>query len=70
MTEEEKDNHGDLAKTETELDMGARVKSITAVTETISEKRVVKLTPKALLDRTGQLKKERKSTFGKLSKTK
>ena len=32
MTEEEKDNHGDLAKTETELDMGARVKSITAVT--------------------------------------
>ena len=46
------------------------LKSITAVTETISEKRVVKLTPKALLDRTGQLKKERKSTFGKLSKTK
>ena len=31
---------------------------------------VVKLTPKALLDKMGQLEKERKSTFSKLSKIK
>ena len=64
----QEDNLGDLAKTETELDMGARVKSVTALTETCSEICVVKLTPKTLLDKMAQLEK-RKSKFGHMSKT-
>lgn len=48
---------------ETELDVGAGVKPVT-------EKHVVKLTPKALLEKISVLEKQRKSQFGKLSKAK
>lgn len=46
-----------------ELDVGAGVKPVT-------EKRVVKLTPKALLEKISALEKQRKAEFGKLAKSK
>ena len=59
MAEEEKGQLG----LETELGVGARVKSVT-------EKCVVKLTPKALLEKIRIFEKERKSKIGKLSSAK
>ena len=59
MDEEEKGQPG----FETELGVGAGVKSVT-------EKPVVKLTPKALQGKINILEKERKSKFGKLSNAK
>ena len=59
MAEKEKGQLG----LETELCVGVGVKSVT-------EKRVVKLTPKALLEKISTLEKERKSKFSKLSNAK
>lgn len=59
MAEKEKGQLG----LETELCVGVGVKSVT-------EKRVVKLTAKALLEKISALEKERKSKFSKLSNAK
>lgn len=59
MAEKEKGQLG----LETELCVGIGVKSVT-------EKRVVKLTPKALLEKISTLEKERKSKFSKMSNAK